>query len=63
MLLDHGAEVNVHASNRRLFEEGGQKLWREFRGLTTLSWGDIYPGKILVSQPAMQMIEERGGVR
>lgn len=63
LLLDHGAELNVRASIRRLFEEGDQKLWKEFRDLTPLSWGDIYPGKILVSQPAMRMIEERGGVR
>jgi hypothetical protein len=63
LLLDHGADVNVRASIRRLFGEGGQKFWKEFRDLTPLSWGDAYPGKILVSQPAMRLIEERGGVR
>lgn len=63
LLLDHGADVNVRASIRRLFEDDGNKLWKEFRGLTPLSWGDVYPSRMLVSQPAMRMIEERGGVR
>jgi ankyrin repeat protein len=63
LLLDHGADVNVRASIRRMFEEDGQKTWMEFRYLTPLSWGDIYPAKILVSQPAMRMIEQRGGFR
>jgi hypothetical protein len=63
LLLDHGAEVNVRASIRCLFEEDGKKSWKEFRDVTPLSWGDVYPSKILVSQPAMRMIEERGGVR
>jgi hypothetical protein len=53
----------LRASIRRLFGEGGQRLWREFRDLTPLSWRDAYPGKILVSQPAMRLIEKRGGVR
>jgi hypothetical protein len=63
LLLDHGADVNIRASIRRLFGEGRQELWREFRDLTPLCWGDIYPGRILVSQPAMRMIEEHGGLR
>lgn len=61
LLLDYGADVNVRASIRRMFEEDGKKIWREFRDLTPLSWGDAYPAKILVSQPAIRMIAERGG--
>jgi len=61
LLLDHGADVNVRASIRRMFEEDGKKIWREFRDLTPLSWGDAYPAKILVSKPAIRMIAERGG--
>ena len=61
LLLDHGADVNVRASIRRMFEEDGKKICKEFRDLTPLSWGDAYPAKILVSQPAMRMIAERGG--
>lgn len=63
LLLAHGADVNARASIRRLFEHDGNKLWKEFRELTPLSWGDVYPDKNLVSQPAMRMIEERGGIR
>jgi ankyrin repeat protein len=63
LLLDHGAYVNVRSSIRRMFEEDGRKVWKEFRDLTPLSWGDAYPAKILVSQPAMRMIEQRGGLR
>ena len=50
--------MNIRASIRRLFAKGAQELWREFRDLTPLSWGDIYPGRILVSEPAMLMLEE-----
>ena len=46
-----------------MFDEDGKKIWKEFRDLTPLSWGDAYPSKILVSQPAMRMIEQRGGLR
>ena len=61
LLLDHGADVNVRASIRRMFEEDGKKIWKEFRDLTPLSWGDAYPDRMLVSQPAMRMIAQRGG--
>ncbi len=63
LLLDHGADVNVRASIRRLFKEDGKELWKEFRNVTPLSWGDAYPSKILVSEPAVRMIEARGGTR
>src|SRR5215831_8519036 len=61
LLLDHGADVNVRASIRRMFEEDGNKIWKEFRDLTPLSWSDVYPWKMLVSQSAMRMIAQRGG--
>lgn len=63
LLLDRGADVHVRASIRRMFEEDGRRVWKEFRDVTPLSWGDAYPNKILVNQPAMRMIEERGGLR
>ena len=61
LLLDRKADVSVRASIRRMFEEDGKKIWKEFRDLTPLSWGDAYPAKMLVSQPAMRMIAQRGG--
>ena len=61
LLLDRGAHVNVRASVRQMFEKNGKKIWEEFHDLTPLSWGDVYPAKILVSRPAMRMIAERGG--
>ena len=62
LLLHHGADVNVRSSIRRMFEEDGKKIWSEFRDMTPLSWGDAYPDRMLVSQPAMRMIAE-GGAR
>lgn len=43
LLLDQGTNVNVRASIRRLFKEGGKEFWKEFRDLTPLSWGDVPP--------------------
>ena len=63
LLLDRGADVNIRSSIRGMFEEDGRKVWKEFRNATPLSWGDAYLNRILVSEPAMRMIEQRGGIR
>jgi hypothetical protein len=45
LLPNRGANGNARASIRRLFEEDGKKVRREFRDLTPLSWGDADPGQ------------------
>ena len=62
LLLDHGADPNVRASLRKQLHPGyGPDTLREFRDITALSWGQRYPAKVFVSEPAMQLIAERGG--
>jgi hypothetical protein len=61
LLLDHGADPNAKASLReRVWRDGGQ-IMREHRDLTPLAWGKVFHSKIVVSEPAMQLIAERGG--
>ena len=40
----------------------GPDTLREFRDVTALSWGRRYHGKVFVSEPALKLIAERGGV-
>jgi hypothetical protein len=62
LLLDHGAEPNVRASLRKQLHPGyGPDTLREYRDITALSWGQRYHAKVFVSEPAMRLIEERGG--
>ena len=63
LLLDHGADPNVRASLRKQLHPGyGPDTLREFRDVTALSWGRRYHGKVFVSEPALKLIAERGGV-
>jgi hypothetical protein len=71
LLLDRGADPDARASIRMRFGEGhGDPRIREFRDVTPLSWAkqlaasktnDRYDGRILVSEPAMRLIEAAGG--
>jgi hypothetical protein len=62
LLLDHGADPNVRASLRKQLHPGyGPDTLREYRDVTALSWGRRFHGKLFVSEPAMRLIEERGG--
>jgi len=62
LLLDHGAAPNVRASLRKQLHPGyGPDTLREYRDITALSWGQRYHAKVFVSEPAMRLIEERGG--
>lgn len=67
LLLDHGADPNVRASIRKKLHPGyGPKYdvetTYEYRGVTPLGWGRQFHAKVFVSEPAMRLIEERGGV-
>ena len=62
LLLDHGADPNIRASLRKKLHPGyGEDTMHEYRDVTPLSWGRRFHRKIFVSEPAMQLIVERGG--
>lgn len=63
LLLDHGADPNVRASLRKQLHPGyGPDTRHEYRDVTALSWGRRYHRKIFVSEPAMALIQARGGI-
>ena len=63
LLLEHGADPNVRASLwKRLHPGHGDDSRYEYRDVTALSWGRRFHAPIFVSQPAMRLIEEAGGV-
>lgn len=62
LLLDHGADLTVRASLRKQLHPGyGPDPLREYRDVTALSWGEQFPRKVFVSEPAMRLIAEQGG--
>jgi hypothetical protein len=61
LLLERGADPNARASLReRLGAENGEEI-RKHRNLTPLGWGKVFHNRIVVSEPAMKLIEKRGG--
>ena len=63
LLLDHGANPNARASLRKKLHPGyGEDAMHAYRDVTPLSWGARFHNKLFVSEPAMRLIEERGGV-
>ena len=61
LLLDHGADPNARASLReQVMSDNGRSI-REHRDLTPLAWGERFHDKMVVSEPAMRLIAERGG--
>jgi hypothetical protein len=62
LLLDHGADPNVRASLRKQLHPGyGEDVLHEYRDVSPLSWGTRFHNKLFVSEPAMRLIEQRGG--
>lgn len=64
LLLQHGADPNARASLRKKLHPGydPNDTLREYRDVTPLGWGRRFHFKLLVSEPAMKLIEEAGGV-
>ncbi|MBA3560285.1 MAG: ankyrin repeat domain-containing protein [Gemmatimonadaceae bacterium] len=63
LLLEHGADPNARASLwKRLHPGHGDDARHEYRNVTALSWGRRFHAPIFVSEPAMRLIEEAGGV-
>jgi len=62
LLLERGADPNARASLRKQLHPGyGEDVLREYRDITPLTWGARFHNKLFVSEPAMRLIEERGG--
>jgi ankyrin repeat protein len=66
LLLDHGADPNARASLRKRLRFVPDESMHEYRDVTPLSWGQRFhgpgsPGHTWISQPAMQLIKDRGG--
>ena len=63
LLLEHGADPNVRASIwKRLHPGHGDTTRHDYRDVTALSWGRQFHARIFVSEPAMKLIQQAGGV-
>jgi ankyrin repeat protein len=66
LLLDQGADPNVRASLRKQLHPGYAPKYdiaiHEYRNVTALSWGRRFHAQVFVSEPAMKLIEEHGGM-
>ena len=61
LLLDHGADPNVHASLRKRLRFVDDETMHEYRDVTPLSWGERFHDQDWVSPAVMRLITERGG--
>ena len=64
LLLERGADPNIRASIWKRFGPGHDDMTtrHEFRDVTALSYGRQSAQKIFVSEPAMRLIEDAGGI-
>lgn len=63
LLLERGADPDVRASLwKRLHPGHGDTTRHDYRDVTALSWGRRFHDPIFVSEPAMRLIEQAGGV-
>jgi hypothetical protein len=64
LLLDHGADPNIHASLRKKLHPGYSPRYDvdntyEYRNVTALEWGRQFHAKVFVSEPALKLIEQK----
>jgi hypothetical protein len=67
LLLENGADPNIRGSLKKQLHPGYAPRYDvskayEYRDVTALSWGRQFHAKVFVSEPAMKLIEEYGGV-
>jgi hypothetical protein len=66
LLLENGGDPNIRATLKKQLHPGyGPKYdvsLCEFRDVTALSWGRQFHAKVFVSEPAMKLIAEFGGI-
>ena len=61
--LERGADPTVRASIwKRMHVDTGDTTRREYRDVAAFSYGRKYHERIFVSEPAMRLIEEAGGI-
>ena len=61
LLLESGADPNSRASFREPIESLSGAKFRDHHNVTPLSWGTEFQNRMVVSEPAMQLIASRGG--
>ena len=61
LLLDQGANPNVHASLRKRIRFVADESMHEYRDITPLAWGQRFHGQEWVNPAVMRLIAERGG--
>ena len=63
LLLQNGADPNIRASLRKKLHPGydPDDTLREYRDVTALGWGRRFHFRLLVSEPAMKLVEKAGG--
>ena len=67
LLLAHGADPNIRASLRKRLHPGYAPRFDvdktyEYRNVTALGWGRQFHARVFVSEPALRLIEQHGGV-
>jgi ankyrin repeat protein len=62
LLLDRGANPNARASLRKRLRFVGDESLRDYRDVTPLGWGQRFQRREFVSEPALRLIAERGGL-
>jgi hypothetical protein len=63
LLLEHGAKPDVRASIWKCLHPGhGDPARHDYRDVTPLSWGRRFHAPIFVSEPALRLIEDAGGI-
>jgi hypothetical protein len=67
MLLAYGADPNIRASLRKQLHPGYEGRYDvekvyEYHNVTALGWGRKFHAKVFVSEPALRLIEGRGGI-
>lgn len=63
LLLERGADPNVRASLwKRLHPGHGDPARHDYRDVTALSWGRRFHAPNFVSEPAMRLIADAGGI-
>ena len=61
LLLARGADANARASFREPLPATAGVPFRDHRDITPLAWGKSFTNRMIVSEPAMRAVEERGG--
>ena len=62
LLLDHGANPNIHASLRKELRFVVDQTLHEYRNVTPITWGRQFQDQDWVNPAAIRLIAQAGGV-